>query len=402
MALSMKRAGSVRNGVLSLLVVVAIVAGVYLWASWTSFTPPSITFDGPSSQLKDLAVLPTLDTPIPEGKSILWCSSFQLAWNQLKSDVIREPVRIEHAEALCDRLNRAEQSLNDISADSVYAVAGFDRDGIVEKIKSEMRQRFPGVPIPDLSAIEDGITAFAHLGAAVKFEHPFEVSELPLKFMDSRGIMTSVNAFGTPLFSNSSRHEQMLKQVHVLFAKDYLGNTPSEFALDLSRHTQPNQIIVAVLKPGVSLAGTLAEMEGKIARFQKSASIADGFDPAALNHGESVTVPTMHWRVSHRFSELEGRDKRLLNHCCREMYLGLAYQDIEFQLDAGGATVSSTAYAKTAVGGGSDATHRPLTHFAFNRPFLICFKERDAKQPFFVMWVNDAGLLIPANTDQNR
>jgi hypothetical protein len=401
MALAMNRRGSVRNGVLSLLVVLAIVAGgAYLWLNRISYAPPPKTFDGPSSDLRNLTIVPTLDTPSPAGKSILWCSSFQLAWNELKSDVIREPVRIEHAESVCDRLNRAEQSMADISADSVYAAAGFDRDGIIDKIKSEMQRKFPGVQVPELPIIEDGITAFAHLDATGNFEHSFEVSPRPLTFTDSRGQQTSVTSFGTPLESSTSRYEQMLKQVRVLFATDYQGGVPSEFALDLSRHTEPNQIIVAVLKPVGTLSEMLAEMDRKIAEFQRSVGITGGFDPEALNQGESVTVPAMHWRIGHHFKELEGIDKRLLNNCCREIYLDMAYQDIEFHLDSRGAKTSSSAHLhfKTAVTAKPEGgSRRPLTHFRCDRPYLVCFKKRDAKQPFFVMWVNDAELLIPAS-----
>jgi hypothetical protein len=398
------RAGSVRAAVLCLLGVIAIVAGgAYLWLNWTSYAPPPKTFDGPSSDLKELTIVPTLDTPSPAGKSILWCSSFQLAWNELQG-IIKEPVRIENAEAVCDRLNRAEQSLADISPDSVYAVAGFNRDGIVEKIKSDMQRRFPGVPVPELPSTADGITAFAHLDAAVTFEHPFEISPLPLKFIDSRGQETKVAAFGTSLVSSDSRTEEMLKQVQVLFAVDYNGTSPSEFALDLSKQTQPNQIILAVLKPAGTLSEMLTGMDRKIALFRKSAKPAEDFDPEALNHGESVTVPSMRWHISHFFKELEGAEKRLLNNCCRETYLGSAYQDIKFQLDSGGAKVSSSAYnlKSSATPNTPNAQHRPLTQFRFDQPYLIYFKKRDAKQPFFVMWVNDADLLIPANADQNR
>lgn len=36
-------------------------------------------FEGDSSELQHTIIVPTLDTPIPEGKSAIWCGSFQLA-----------------------------------------------------------------------------------------------------------------------------------------------------------------------------------------------------------------------------------------------------------------------------------------------------------------------------------
>ena len=405
MVLSTSRSGSVRNIALSALGIIVFVAGVYLWVNWTTYTPLPRTFNGNSSDLADLTILPTLDTPSPDGKSVLWCSSFQLAWNELKSDIVHEPIRIEHAEAECDRLNRAQQSRSDISSDSVYAAAGFGQDGIVDKIKSEMQRRFPGVAVPSLPVDQDGIIAFAHLSAGIKFEHPFETSSQPLQFMNNRGQLSKVSSFGWNHLTTDSGAERVLEQVRVLFATDYLGETPSEFALDLSKRTRPNQIIVAVLKPGEMLQESIARMDRKTAEFHKSAKVIDGFNPEALNHGESLEVPALHWRIHHHFKELEGRDKKVLNVCCREKYVDMAYQDVEFQLDSSGATVSSNSvvHEKTAIAPRSTETeHRPLTHFQINRPFLIFMKKGDAGQPFFVMWVNDAELLMPANPTSDK
>ena len=44
--------------------------------------------------LKETVVVPTLDSPMPTGKNVVWCSSFQLAWNKLKEDVCRSSGRM--------------------------------------------------------------------------------------------------------------------------------------------------------------------------------------------------------------------------------------------------------------------------------------------------------------------
>src|SRR5207249_7461129 len=92
--------------------------------------PAERTFDGDSKELQQTVIVPTLDTPIPAGKSAIWCSSIQIAWNRLKDDVVKGPVHLENAETVADRLNRAEQSADDLWADSQYAAAGFAKDGI--------------------------------------------------------------------------------------------------------------------------------------------------------------------------------------------------------------------------------------------------------------------------------
>ena len=64
--------------------------------------------DVDSKSLKQTAVVATLDCPLPEHKNAIWCSTFQMAWDKLKQDIIGEPIQVLGAEELADRLNRAQ------------------------------------------------------------------------------------------------------------------------------------------------------------------------------------------------------------------------------------------------------------------------------------------------------
>src|SRR5437762_304298 len=72
--------------------------------------PPEPLPPVPMAEAKQTTVVPTLDTPLIEGQSIVWCASFQLAWDRLKADITRGPVQLRNAEAVADRLNRARVS----------------------------------------------------------------------------------------------------------------------------------------------------------------------------------------------------------------------------------------------------------------------------------------------------
>src|SRR5262249_43749467 len=67
------------------------------------------TFSGDSDKLERTVVVPTLDTPIPEKKSVVWCLSFQVAWNHMK-DFEKEPLQLKGAEDTCKRLNDSPAS----------------------------------------------------------------------------------------------------------------------------------------------------------------------------------------------------------------------------------------------------------------------------------------------------
>jgi hypothetical protein len=365
-----------------LLVLTALLIGGYFWWSRSSesYEPPPLSFDGPSDRLEQTVVVPTLDTPMPAGKSVVWCSSFQLAWNQLRDDIIKEPIRIRNADAVAERLNRATQSAADLSPESYYAAAGFGRDGIVERISGEMSRRFPGRPVPPLQAGPQDIVAYAHLEAGADYTHPFFDNPDEFRFRDSGGRETSVSSFG--LFKEHAHgYEAVQQQVEVLFDSP-LGadHGAREFALDLCKDSQPYQVVLAHVEPQGTLAATLEHLGRRIASpgWQEKALFWPGVSLL-------LTVPSMHWRVSHHFQELEGEERPILNTSFAEKYhLAEAVQVLQFRMDRKGAGMKSTAWM-----GAKDAW-RP---FPFDRPFLVYLKKRDAAHPFFVMWVDNAELL---------
>jgi hypothetical protein len=159
---------------------VAVTAiGIALWhftidkPHSATYDPPALFFDGTSDRLKQTVIVPTLDSPIPEGKSAIWCVSFQLAWNHLKDDVAREPLKLTKAQPIADRLNRADHSEADVGADAVYAAAGLAKNGIVEHIRAQMASQFPNVPKPELDLPADGAVAYAYLAASAKYDNKF-------------------------------------------------------------------------------------------------------------------------------------------------------------------------------------------------------------------------------------
>jgi hypothetical protein len=135
---------------------------------------------------------------------------------------------------------------------------------------------------------------------------------------------------------------------------------------------------LARVKPAETLAATLADVRKKIAETP-----APDF-ASRLHPRDTVLIPNMNWTITHRFKELEGRDKRFRNPALRELYLDTALQMIRFRLDKGGADLASEAKVFVKPG---------ASFFHVNRPFLVCMKKRDARCPFFVMWVDNAELL---------
>jgi len=357
--------------------------GAYLLQSM-GYPQLATTFSGKSGLLEQTAIVPTLDSPRPEKKNVIWCSSFQLAWNRMKDDVIGEPVEVIGAEEIAARLNSAGQSDADLQADSFYAAAGRVEEGIISKIEKEMAAKFPSHPVPDFNEVADypkGILSYSYLTANVPFKYPFRQVKREFTFTDSNVVKTNVGAFG--VWGFESCYKRMREQVEIFYVQeDWDANDPDlrmkEFMIDLCRYSKPYQVIAAVVEPRASLAEIVDYVSSKIADVTKYGS---DDQKRFLQDEDVLVVPEMFWEIDHRFDELIGK---VVANANPAMPIIEARQAIKFKLDRCGAMLESEAMIGVA------AIPR---HFIFNRPFLVYIKKRDSEQPFFVMWVDNAELL---------
>ena len=352
---------------------------VFFWNDGRPYEPPMNSFDGGSEALEHTLLVPTLNTPIPEKKSAIWCSSFQLAWNHLKTEVAKGEIQLKNAEGVAARLNQAEPSENDLDASDYYAMAGRVRDGIVQRIQTEMEHKFADVPAPQLDAPADGVVAYGYLRARLKFTTPFFENDEGLAFTDSTGTEIGVKSFGIRKRDDYA-YKQLREQVNVLYAsEDQLEKGEGgEFIIDPCKYSHPYQIVLARINWKPTLAETIVDAHKKMTEFARK-----GWH-LGLRARDTLLIPGMHWRISHHFKELEGRDKQFQNPTLKGLYLDTALQTIEFRLDRSGAELASESkiFVKPAA-----------TYFDFNRSFLIILKKRDAEHPIFVIWADNAELL---------
>lgn len=372
-----------------LLILLAIVIGaaVYFSSRGQPYQSPAIAFQGDSEALRQSAVVSTLDTPMPKGKNVVWCATLQMAWNHLGKDVLHQPPQIEGAEAVVSRLNQAKFGEADLPSDAYLATAGFAKDGVVEKVKSEMKRRFQReVEIDPLEP--NDILAYAYLEANAAFTIPFFDNRKAFAFRDSSGKETEVASFGIEK-EHEYAYRALRKQVDTLYWVRKKNNPIEleEFVVDLCRDSLPNQIVVACVPPKATLLDTLKDVVNKTEEFARNRRTIEHTEegrPMEFGPNDVLLIPNLNWEVRHHFTELEGRDKLLLNAGFRDYYIAKAMQTIRFKLDRSGAELASEAKHLVC----------PMaTHFVCDRPFLIYVEKRGAERPFFVMWVDNAELL---------
>ncbi len=346
--------------------------------------PPPLdkTFDGNTRDLRQTQVAPTLDTPMEEGKNVVWCATFAAGWKKFQEDVLDEPVALEGADAACARLNAAPNPEADLPEGDHYTAAGWEDQGIVGKVHQDMAKLFPQKRAPTFPGIIPGsFLMYAYLDTGVPFTIPYFESREPLVFVDSAGRATQIRAFGLRQ-SDTDRYYSLRKQAHVLFAtveETEDTRAAKEFAIDLCRDSTPNQLVFARVEPKGTLASTLKTIEEKSRAFQ------EGRPEKGLGGEDSLLVPDMFWRLDHHFAEFE--DRPFKNTRLGHQAMSVARQDIQFRMDRSGAELSSEAeaYNYSTLG----------VTYTGEGPFLIYIKKRGAKQPFFALWIDNAELLQP-------
>jgi prepilin-type processing-associated H-X9-DG protein len=347
-----------------------------------------------SKDLQQTAVVATLECPLPEHKNVIWCSTFQMAWDQLKRDVIGAPIQVPGAAGLASRLNGGESPARDIEKESYYTAAGFVKDGILGQIRKDMAARFPSHPLPTFDqrykTLPEVIVAYAYLAVDVGFAHPFYINEQEFSFADSHGTRSSVTSFCAHTHEPDEGVKQVRAQVDVLYYRYGAQRDADEFAVDLCRHTKPYEIILARIPPCGTLGEAVRKVREGITEFADDPNYAV---LRSLRPIDSLIVPDVLYKLTHHFDELLG--KFLGNPRWQEYFFFEAVQKIDFRLSRTGVVLKSEARL-AAAGGMADSRREEPRRLHFDRPFLICVKKRDAAAaPFFAMWVDNTELMNP-------
>ncbi|MEN6578381.1 MAG: hypothetical protein ABFD90_18695 [Phycisphaerales bacterium] len=347
-----------------------------------------------SKTLKQTAVVATLDCPLPEHKNAIWCSTFQMAWDRLKTDVIGEPIEVLGAEELANRLNATAFPPGDIEAQSYYANAGFVKNGIIERIQKDMAQRFPSEPAPAFDirykTLPDVIMAYAYLNVDVGFQHPYYVNNDPFTFAASDGGKSKVTSFCSYARTSDGNNAAVREQAEILYY-DYGDSAEAvQFAVDLGRNTYPYQVILARVPSCSTFGDATRTLREKAELFQKD---PDYEVLHTLRPIDTMVVPDVLYKLTHHFEELLG--KCLGNRAWTEHVIFDAMQKIDFTLSRTGVSLKSEARMGAAASRGRppEQLAKPR-HLRFDRPFLICVKKRQpGATPFFLMWVDNAELM---------
>ncbi len=327
-------------------------------------------------------LVPTLDTPLDDKRSTLYCPTLQMVWDRL-GRVVGGPIAMSQQDELVTRLNAAECPSNVVPVDAHVTVVGFAGQRFRQKLEQALHARF-GFDAPELPPIfadgRDVIVSYSHLNRCLLFPRKFVRSnKAALPFMCA-GKKYGVAFFGVPK-SSADRFESQVAVLH--YAHE------AEFAICLKTRVEHEFVVLASMQRPDTLLSAVETVQSYLrAAREASGKVApDGKRHVRmLAEGDLLAIPVVELGVAANFPQLCRR--RFKNKGFEKVWLRQVYQDVAFKMDETGIEARSTAYAE--MFGGSAQPRR----LVFDKPFLLTLWNRDAERPYLVLWVASPDVLV--------
>jgi hypothetical protein len=337
----------------------------------------SMTGFATQDDLKKTTVSPHMEMPIQSGQNLVYCSTFQIAWNKLKVDIIKGDIKVQKPVAIVPLLNKSLSTESDLSEEDYLALAGFAGDNIVGRINASIERKFnDDTWLLDAAEYSDSaIISYSYLKKELKFEHPFEDFRGPITFY-SRDGREEVEAFGISKYGSKPEHQNLRNQVELL---DYSGR--NNFIIRLNALSSTDEIILAQIPPGRTLLDTIKNVESRISSSKST----------YLQKDDVLQIPKLDLSLTHSYSSLLG--VYLANKGFEDYFFDEATQRLDFRLDESGARVKSDAIIVLKRG--------PVPEFkllVFNRPFLLYIKKQNGEYPYLAMWIENTELLVKSKS----
>jgi hypothetical protein len=323
-------------------------------------------------------ITPHMDVPLEPGRNVLFCSTFQLAWNEMKNNIIREDIRLEKPLEMVRRLNSGRATKADISEEDYLSMVGYGADNIADKINRALRTKFgDGAPVvDDIYNDDDIILAYAFLWKELQFANAFEDCIDPIHF-NAGGGRAPVEGFGIVHYAGE-RHSNLRDQVEII---EY--EHPGDFIVGLASTNPDDEIILANVSPGRTLLDTYEQVNRRAERARR------GTGASRLGDKDVLLIPKFDVAIDHRYASLLGLHLR--NEGFQQYFVAEARQDVRFRLDECGAAVKSEAILAIKKG--------PMDFklLRFDKPFLLYLKKKGAAYPYLAVWVENTELMVQSS-----
>ena len=314
-------------------------------------------------------VVASLEDTITSDSS--WCGTFQLVWNDMKNELIKEDIVFKQNLDIVKNLNK--ETFNDtmLSSDYYYKTYGLKTRELKKKIEEGIKNKFNQTSdlLNDISwddnelNNDDSFTKrylfYTMLYREFTYNKAFQV--LDNGTFNGKG---SIKYFGIGDKSTSEVREQ----IDVLFYKD-----KDNFAIKLN--TKTNDEVIFYKNP---IGNTFNEIYDNLVKNTNNYTGSKNFGSE-----DTFKAPMIDFNIKKEYTELE--NKKFYDKLNNEYEISKALQTIKFSLDENGGKVKSEAIIDikntSAIG--------DIREFNVDSTFALFLKEKDKEKPYLALKVED-------------
>ena len=315
----------------------------------------------------------TLDEAHAPGRTIIWCASFQLAWNELRG-VPGAPVAVEPSSEMADKLNASAVTRNDIDEASCTIVVG-EPGSSLDSVDASPKFR----TMVDDALKQGARVIYAKLDKSYPFKTPYPKNDDGSR-LHFRG--QPVQCFGLwPLDPVSGSYEDfMASQNAQKNVRVHRACAADDFIIELLGEDASDRMIIARTQPAATLANTVQEVVDHLRQtwFQ-------GMD---LSSADTLCIPKISLVRQRNYEPLV--DARICSGPESGASIDEAQQELQFKLDEHGATLLSEALIK--LGYSSTGRQAPRS-FICDGPFLLLLLRSTGQSPYLALWVENSEIL---------
>ena len=239
----------------------------------------------------------TMDDEI--ARDTAWCGTFQLIWNDLKNDVVKQDIVFNPQLKVVENLNKGSFNTTQISDSSYYKAQGIPTQELKKQIENGIKEKFNETSDILDDFVFDGNPDRYFLYAMLKKEFEFE---------------NEFDELDNGKFGEYDDVELLRNQVQVLYY-----NSKEDFAIKLLTK-QNDEVIIARGNEGNTFNEIYNDVKNKQANYQGSAE---------LSEADKLRIPKINFDIKKEFEELENKEFETAEG--EVMFIEKALQTIEFE-----------------------------------------------------------------------
>ena len=329
--------------------------------------------DIPRVEFSDkIEVVPTMDDIIMSDTS--WCATFQLVWNDLKNEVVKQDIKMSPQPEIVDNLNKESFTEDMLSDEYYYKIYGPKSPSLKAEIEKGIKEKFNQTSdiLDDFDWSEKATTEsdpkryFFYTMLYREFEYLYEFDKLD---NGNFGKNTDVEYFGI----DSNSNEELRSNIRVLYY-----NSKEDFAIVLK--TKNNDEVIMVKSPEGNTFNQIYENMNKKTQESTSSSY--------MKEEDYFKAPKLKFNVKKDYVELAGKIFATADGDALE--IAKALQTVQFEIDEKGGKVKSEAAIDVKDGLAIDPGAKPKPrYFYLDDTFALFLREEGKDMPYFAARVED-------------